>query len=139
MVEFIECEAPATAEEIEAVEKYVGYRFPAGLRRLFESANGGRPEPYIFRHGRIDTAVSECLPLRTGKNSALATYEILIRQKKLLPDNYFPFAVDGTGDYFFVDCTSADALVTLYVHDTAFEHVVPLNIGIEEFWSRMTS
>lgn len=134
MVRFVECDPPASDEEIDDLEKRVGLRFPEALRRLFREANGGRPEPYIYG----DTDVSECLALRPGRGSAEWTYDLLVASKQLVPRHFFPFAVDSAGDIFFVDCSSEEGQVYLWVHDTAYERVRPLDVSIEGFWSCLT-
>ena len=135
MVIYSDCMDPASDQQIDDLEKRVGLRFPSSLRRIFREANGGRPDPYIFRDDNNDTDVSECLAIREGKGSALWTYELLVLSKRLVPSHFFPFAVDSGGDCFFVDCSSAEACVYLYVHDTAFEHIRLLSGTLEEFWS----
>lgn len=137
MVTFSECIEPATDEQIDDLERRVGLRFPSGLRRLFSEANGGRPNPYIYRDDNNDTDVSECLAIREGKGSAMWTYELLVLSKRLVPKQFFPFAVDSGGDCFFVDCSPAKGCVYVYVHDTAFEHVRLLCANLEDFWSRL--
>ena len=137
MVRFVECETPATDEQVDEIERRAGLRFPSGLRRLFREANGGRPEPYVYRDENNDTDISECLALREGRGSAWWTYELMVLSQKLVPRHFFPFAVDSGGDTFLVDCSSAQGMVFRYRHDTAFEPVVPLNVAIEELWSRL--
>jgi len=137
MVKFSDCIDPASDEQVDDLERQVGLRFPNGLRRLFREANGGRPNPCIYRDDNNDTDVSECLAIRDGRGSALWTYELLVLSKRLVPEWFFPFAVDSGGDCFFVSCSPAEAGVYVYVNDTAFEHVRLLSASIEEFWSRL--
>ena len=139
MVKFVNCMAPASDEQIEELETKIGLQFPNGLRWLFREANGGRPEPHIYRDETHDTDVSECMAIRPGKGSALWTYELLVLSKGLVPRGFFPFAVDSGGDCFFVDCSPARSGVYVYVHDTAFDHVRLLCSSIDEFWTRLTS
>ncbi|HEY7375627.1 MAG TPA: SMI1/KNR4 family protein [Polyangia bacterium] len=134
MVRFVECDPPASDEEIDDLEQRVALRFPAALRRLFREANGGRPEPYIYG----DTDVSECLALRSGKGSAEWTYDLLVASKQLVPRHFFRFAVDSGGNTFLVDCSSDQGMVFLWVHDTADERLLPLDVSLEEFWSCLT-
>jgi len=138
MVNFSECVLPASDEEIDDLEKRIGFTLPLGLRELFRIANGGRPEPSVYRDDDNDTDVSECLALREGNGSALWTYELFVLSKQLVPRTFFPFALDSGGDCFFVDCSIAQSPVFLYVHDTAFEHLRSLNVSLEEFWDRLT-
>lgn len=138
-MKFTDCESSLTDDQIQAFEKELALTFPIGLRRHFGSANGGRPEPYIYRDENVDAVISECLPLRYGKGSALSVYENLVIAKKLLPQHFFPFAVDAGGDVFFVDCLSSDGSVYVYQHDTAFEHLVHLGVSIDDFWLRLVT
>jgi hypothetical protein len=137
VVRFERCIAPASNEQIDDLEHRLGLQFPADLRRLFREANGGRPEPYVYRDDNHDTDVSECLALRPGRGSALWTYELLVLSKQLVPRHFFPFAVDSGGDCFFVDCSVARSGVYVYVHDTAFERLRLLCGSIDEFWTRL--
>ncbi len=137
MVKFSKCIDPASDKQIDDLERQVGLRFPSSLRRLFREANGGRPNPYIYRDDNNDTDVSECLAICEGKGSALWTYELLVLSKRLVPRQFFPFAVDSGGDCFFVDCSTTEGVVYLYVHDTAFEHVRLLSSSLETFWSHL--
>ena len=100
MVIFLDCIGPASDEQIDELEKKVGLRFPGALRRLFREVNGARPAPCIYRDNNNDTDVSECLAIREGKGSALWTYELLVLSKRLVPSQFFPFAVDSGGDFF---------------------------------------
>jgi hypothetical protein len=137
MVEYSNSMDPATDEQIDDLERRVGLSFPAALRRLFREANGGRPSPYVYRDDNNDTDVSECLAIREGKGSALWTYELLVLSKRLVPKQFFPFAVDSGGDCFFVDCSPGKGGVWIYVHDTSFEHLRFLCVGLDEFWSHL--
>jgi len=134
-MEFTECEAAATDEELDEVERRVGLKFPAALRRLFREANGGRPVcSCIDRDGDNHTFASECLVLSGRRGSAVWTYELFAISKKITPPHLFPFAVDLGGDPLLADCTSADGMVIHYLHDTAFEHLEPLHMTFEQFW-----
>lgn len=68
---------------------------------------------------------------------ATETYAHLVRDHRLVPGHFFPFAVDGGGDYFFVDCSTTDGEVHLYRHDTARAPLIPLSIGLNQFWDRL--
>ena len=136
-MEFHHCEAPPTEEQIAAFERELGLTFPRSLKEHYLRANGGSPDPYVYEDEDVDTVVSRCLPLRRGSVSAVGLYEDLVLGKSLVPRHLFPLALDGGGDVFFVETTSEDARVYLWHHDTAFEPLVPLNVGLDEFWSRL--
>ena len=137
MTRFLDCSAPATADELNALENRVGVPLPLALKRLFRDANGGRPTPSIFRDERGSIDVSECLAVRAGRGSVLWTYELLIESKAAAPRHYVPFAVDSGGNCFLVDCVSEDAQVHLLLHDPAFR-LCRLGVGLEEFLQRLT-
>ena len=117
----------------------MGLRFPQSLREHYLRANGGYPEPYIYEDDNVDTAVQACLPLRRGKGSAIDVYEDHVLSKAFVPRHLFPFARDPGGDNFYVDTLSPLGMVYLYRHDvgTGEEPLVALNVGIDEFWSRL--
>jgi len=130
-------EEPLTEENINFFERELALQFPLSLREHFLRANGGRPDLNVYEYDNVDTDVSEFLPLRYGRGSAISVYQNHVLSKGFVPRHFFPFAVDGGGDYFYVDCSTEDGMVYLYRHDTAFEHIVPLNVGIDEFCSRL--
>lgn len=134
MVTFSECEPLATAEDVDALERRLGFAVPAGIRRLAMTANGGRPEPSIYRDSLGCTDVSECLALRDGRGSLWWTYELLILTKKAAPPHYLPFAVDSGGNSFLVDCR--EGTVHILLHDPTFR-LCPLGVTLDEFWSRL--
>lgn len=136
---FVEPEESPTEEQVAAYERELGLRFPPALKAHYRSANGGSPEPYVYEDENVDTVVSRCLPLRRGRLSAIGVYEDLVLKKALVPKHLFPLALDGGGDIFFVDCSSEDGSMYLWHHDTAFEPLVPLNVGLNEFWLRLRS
>jgi hypothetical protein len=134
LVTFSECDPAATTEDVDALERNLGFAVPDAIRKLTTSANGGRPNPNIYRDSLACTDVSECLALRDGKGSIWWTYELLVLTKKAVPVHYLPFAVDSGGNTFFVDCRSGT--VHLLLHDPTFRSC-SLSVGLDEFWSRL--
>jgi hypothetical protein len=125
-----------TNEVLLSAEAEIGLRFPPGLREHYLRSNGGVPAPYIFRRGGIVVAVSECLPLvADGGGSAMDTYRDLALKRNVLPKYLFPFAVDGGGNLFLVDCRSDDGSVYVWWHDVPDDNLLDLRTGISEFWS----
>lgn len=124
------------AEDLAEIESRLGLTFPAALRETYLAANGGSPEPYVYNGADVETVVSELLPLMSDeRGTALRTYDRLVRSKKLVPRHFFPFAVDGGGDYFFVDCTSEKAAVFFYASDSlSDEKLLDLGVGLAGFW-----
>ena len=135
-MKFINSEPPIGAREITNAETTFGITFPPAVRNLYLSANGGNPEPYVFETDKIDTVIAEFLPLKSSrKGTALKSYERLVLDKKLVPQQFFPFAIDGGGDYFFVDCSTSNGAVFFYKSDSAAsDHLLNLKLGFEQFW-----
>jgi hypothetical protein len=91
----------------------------------------------VYEDANVDTVVSECLPLQHEGWSAITVYKDYVLKKSIVPRHFFPFAVDGSGDFFYVDCSSASGMVYLYRHDDMPKPLVALNVSIDEFWSRL--
>ena len=137
-MKFENSRAPLTNEALSSAEAEIGLRFPPGLREHYLRSNGGVPDPYVFRRGGIMVAVSECLPLRVDSPrgiSAIDTYRTLLSKGNLLPQYLFPFAIDGGGNLFLVDCRSDEGSVYVWWQDVPNNNLLDLRTGISEFWS----
>src|SRR2546422_2942263 len=100
-MKFTNPEPSINAQDIAIAETTLGINFPPPVRNLYLTTNGGEPDHYVLKNENIDTVVTEFLPLKSGrKGTALNSYERLILDRKLVPRQFFPFAVDGGGDYF---------------------------------------
>lgn len=128
---------PLTAEDVAQHEANLGFRLPESLRRFYLATNGGTPDRYVYEDANLDTSVSKFLPLHSDApvGHAVATYRYLTEEKCLVAPQFFPFAVDGGGDYFLVDTARTDAPVYFYNSDTADEsrRLLPLRIGFDAF------
>ena len=133
---FTDCRKPATDSEIAEVEARTGLHFPAALRRVFQEFNDGQPSPSWYPDPAAGVEVHQCLAISDGGLLAEPIYERLVRQLRLLPAGFFPFAIDPGGDYLFVDCGEASAPVFLWMHESAGE-IHPLGVGLEEFWLKL--
>ena len=134
---FVEPGRAIDAAELTEIESRLGLTFPMALRETYLAANGGCPEPYVYNGRHVETVVSELLPLISDEHgTAVQTYERLVRRLRLVPDRLFPFAVDGGGDYFFVDCAHQEGRVFFYRSDTACDNkLLDLGVGLAEFWA----
>lgn len=134
-------EVPVTLDEIKLIEAKLSLSLPQELKEQYLCSNGGSPDPYVYEDDNVDTVVASFLPILSskGKRTAIDTYEHLVHSQRIVPQHYFPFAVDGGGDYFFVDCASKDGMVYLYRSDNSFDDgpLVSLGVGVGEFWSRL--
>lgn len=138
---FDDSETPTNEAELTRLESLLGISLPLGLRQQYLRANGGSPAPYVYADDNLDTVVSSFLPISStrGHRTAVDTYELLVRNKRVVPLKYFPFAVDGGGDYFFVDCASEHGAVLFYRSDVTDgeDPLLALGVNIDEFWSSL--
>jgi tetratricopeptide (TPR) repeat protein len=131
---------PLAETHVAAAERAVGLHLPPVLRAHFLRTNGGRPHLNVYRDERdegVTAVVSEWLPLLAEGETAVVVYMDHVHRKKVVPAHFFPFALEPSGDYFYVDCSSAEGLVHLHRHDTAFVAVVAFNVGLDVFLSRL--
>jgi cell wall assembly regulator SMI1 len=137
---FTNPERSLSQRDITKVEKEFGLTFPAPVRKFYAQWNGGSPEPYMYQDDTIDTVVAELLPLKssTGRGEAGQTYQRLVLEKQIVPKHYFPFAVDGGGDYFFVDCSDPAASIYFFRSEHWLDDrercFVKLPVSFDEFW-----
>lgn len=127
--------------QIDRCEAECGIRLPLSLRAAYLASNGGEPEPYVLQTDDIDTVVSEFLPLKSSsRGTAVQSYVRLVRERAIVPPHFFPFAVDGGGDYFFIDADSVDGKVYFYRSDSAgTPSLLPLGLNVDEFWNALRS
>jgi hypothetical protein len=140
-VRFLQPEDRLSEDDIRWIETDLGMRLPNGVRSLYLAFNGGVPSAYVFTNANVDTVVAELLPLKAaGKGTAVDTYRKLVLSLNLVAPSMFPFAVDGSGDYFLVDCRTDVGNVYLYRGDTASESpLVDLGCTFDAFWSSLTT
>jgi hypothetical protein len=140
-MEFLNPDRPLTDGMISLCEDACGLVLPDPVRQIYLRSNGGEPEPYVFQNDELDTVISQFLPLVSeSRGTAVQSYRRLVAEKALVPANLFPFAVDGGGDYFFVDCKTAEGAVYFYRSDTGFdEKLVPLGLNFDKFWGALVS
>lgn len=137
-VNFANPDPPITEDEIRQCEFDCGIRLPPPLRSTYVASNGGEPDSYVFENDELDTVVSEFLPLRSeSRETAVQTYQILVMERAIVSRNFFPFAVDGCGDYFFVDTETPDGRVFFFRSDSVAPSLVFLGMGLNEFWASL--
>jgi hypothetical protein len=140
---FINSDVQLSSHDIVGVENETGVKLPESLRRHYLRWNGGEPEPYVFENQCLDTVVSEFFPLmsHSERDTAVSVYRRLILEKALAPRTFFPFAVDGGGDYFFADCGTPEAMVYFFRGDywssDRSKCLLGLSMGFDEFLSRL--
>lgn len=67
----------------------------------------------------------------------MGSYELLVLKRKILPRHFFPFAIDGGGNLFLVDCRSDEGLVYIWWHDVPDDNLLDLRVGISDFWPNL--
>lgn len=127
---------PLTDSDIEDVEKSLKIHFPLDVRALYNRSNGGAPSPYMF--GPLDTAISEFMPLTSLEpgTTSVECYKNLVLEQHLAPREMFPFAVDGAGDYFFVD-TGFDHGPVYFYDSQADDPLINLHMDFKSFWEAL--
>jgi len=105
-----------TAADIREVEQAVGIELPTDLRRHYLWGNGGfaiRSE-FIVPDRDLEYDVAAWKPMKyRGYADEMRfedSYQLLVRDKKLIPDHLVPFAINGGGDFFCMD-RSTQAIV----------------------------
>jgi len=140
-MKFDNADRPLTSGDIDGVEAELGLVFPDELKSWYFRSNGGSPEPYVYEDDKLDTVVSSFLPIASlrGARTAVDTYKQLVLTRRVLSRQFFPFAVDGGGDYFFVDCSDEDGPVYFYRSDPPLDEdpLLSLAVGIGDFWNRL--
>jgi SMI1-KNR4 cell-wall len=138
---FLNPEPGVSLLEVAEIEAILGIEFPPAVRSLYVSTNGGEPEPYVLENSNVDTVVAEFLPLKSDrKGTAVSSYGRLVIGQGLVPRHLFPFAIDGGGDYFFVDCSTSEGSVSFYRGDSSDgERLLDLDLAFEQFWSSLKS
>jgi cell wall assembly regulator SMI1 len=134
-------EAKISISDLESIERDIGLTLPDDMKSMYLLSNGGSPDPYVYEDDRLDTIVSNFLPIKSskGKRTAVDVYKHLVLQNKIVTCNFFPFAVDGGGDYFFVDCSTIDGN-TYFFRSDALNDTSPLlslDLGFRDFWSKL--
>ncbi|TPI23262.1 SMI1/KNR4 family protein [Mesorhizobium sp. B4-1-1] len=138
---FLNSEHPLTGDMIAQCEKACGLVLPAPARELYARSNGGEPDPYVFQNDELDTVVSEFLPLAAeSRGTAVQSYRRLVTEKAVVAARFFPFAIDGGGDYFFVDTQTRDGAVYFYRSDSRFDQgLLPLGLDFTGFWAALVA
>lgn len=142
MNSFTNSDGPLSRADILSVQRDLGVQLAPELVDFYLSTNGGEPERYVLARPdiRVETSVTEFLPLRSDRPGVLTAADVYrseILERRLLPTSYFPFAVDGGGDFFYLDSDSERCV--LYRHDTIFEKRIPLDVSLSDFIESLVS
>jgi cell wall assembly regulator SMI1 len=138
-MQFDDPEKALSVSALEQIENDLSLSFPEPVKQRYLESNGGYPSPYVFSSENADTVVSIFLPLASdSKGTAVESYRRLVQSLKLVAPSFFPFAVDGGGDYFFVDCSTPDGRVFFYRGDSRLgDRLVDLKLSFQGFWESL--
>lgn len=129
-----------STKDIERIEHELGVKLPTPVAKKYAESNGGEPDRYVLDMKGVSTVVTEFLPLHADERmNASRSYRLLVLRRKIVARHFFPFAIDGGGDYFFVDTTSEDGCVLFFRADEdPGEELLDLGVSFEEFWSLLS-
>lgn len=125
--------------DISDVEDRFELTLPEDLKAIYMQSNGGTLVDYVYDDVEVATVISQILPLSadSGMNAA-RSYHLLVEDRGIVPRHFFPFAVDGGGDYFFVDCRTDEGRVHFFRADEdPPEQLLDLGVGIADFSARL--
>ena len=112
-----------TPADIRDVELAIGIELPEDLRRHYLWGNGGfaiRSEFIVpdSDFDQYDVAHWNSMKYLRQAHDVLFedTYQVLVRDKKLIPDRLVPFAVNGGGDFFCMDRVTQE--IVFYAMDS---------------------
>jgi cell wall assembly regulator SMI1 len=108
----VECAKELTEADIANAEKLIGKELPPSLRDFYLLYNGGVVEKkrriFVDEDGDIEAEVKVFLPIKydEGDSTVEKSYENFVKQKKLIPPQFIPFAMDSGGFRYCIDTVS---------------------------------
>jgi len=110
---FIDSDAKLDDNDFLNVEKIIGRKIPKTMLKLYKNYNGGRVEGerniLIHPESGMEYEVKIFLPMiyaRYEKDSSVeGNYVFFCREKKIIPEEFIPFALDSGGFLFCMDAT----------------------------------
>lgn len=103
MIKLLDSSPAVSADELDKIEASLGVNFPQVLKSLWLVTNGGVLEKgrRVYQSVQYENDIKYFLPVIHAKNTGLLTvddyYKTLVFEKKLIPANLVPFAIDGGG------------------------------------------
>lgn len=128
---------PPTADEIDLLQKRIGFPISTVFIALLQEVNGGHPEVDTFETKDEQWAVNNFFFI--GANQKSTETESIIwnfeKMSKNLPRGFLPFARDGFGNCFLLDAKAGnvDEGVWVWVHDAPNHGLVKLSNSLEDF------
>ena len=139
MIKLIDTSPAVSADELKKIEESLGVSFPDALKSLWLVTNGGILEDgrRVYQRAHYENDIKYFLPVFHGKEAGLLAvdncYRSLVLDKKLLPANLVPFAIDGGG---FPYCVGVDD-GAVYFCDLENEEEIFLEPDLDSFISSL--
>ncbi|MGK4349741.1 SMI1/KNR4 family protein [Enterobacter sichuanensis] len=103
MIKFVDSSPAISVDELDKIEALLGISFPRALKTLWLISNGGIMEEgrRVYQSEHYENDIKYFLPILHTKRSGILTvddyYKDLVVNKKILAENFIPFAIDGGG------------------------------------------
>lgn len=108
--EFYHSEKPINDRDLDDSERLMNAKIPLQLRNFMLEHNGGMPENDAFLDDDGEwVAIHELIPIKyykessNNKNRLMPYIAMDLWERKLIPKNFLPFAIDCGGNYFCID------------------------------------
>ncbi|HEX9980460.1 MAG TPA: SMI1/KNR4 family protein [Flavobacterium sp.] len=128
-IKFLYSKQKLTREELRGFEQQLNMKLPDSYTKLIQEYNGGAPEKDYFK-GKWVIFNS----IKYGKNPIEKTIETM---KRIIPNNFFPFAHDPGGWLFCIDLKQGEEYGKIYFYrldqETEEEAIELLAESFEEF------
>lgn len=109
---------PVSVVDIKEVEKRFGIQLPKPLKEFYLQSNGGRPDRDRYKGDGDIYIVNAFLPIKYAAGTG-GTLERSIQwlkvDRRVLPDDLVPFAVDPFGNYFCFSISEVGAGAIYFV------------------------
>ena len=118
----------------------VGFEIPDVVKVYFMQFGGGVPNPFLLRiQDFVDTEVSYLLSILADSGGpSIGDVYLNFRESERVPQGFLPFAVDGGGDFFFVNCLKSST-PTFFYDSKVNRRLIDLDRGFEDFWDLLES
>ncbi|WP_174411487.1 SMI1/KNR4 family protein, partial [Enterobacter hormaechei] len=103
MIKLIDSSPAVSADELGKIEVSLGVTFPNALKSIWLISNGGILDEgrRVYQSEHYENDIKYFLPILHTKKSGILTvddyYKDLVVNKKILAENFIPFAIDGGG------------------------------------------
>ena len=139
MIKLVDSSPAVTADELGDIEASLGVSFPDILTSLWLISNGGKLEDgrRVYQSEKYENDIKYFLSILRANSPGLLTadgyYRTLVVDKKILPANFLPFAIDGCG---FPYCMNLDDGAVYFANLESQKNIF-LEQSLESFISKV--